>query len=43
LEEISFTASDCTADDNKIIINKEFVEKNLSDLASDEDLSRFIL
>ena len=43
LEEISFTASDCTADDNKIIINEEFVEKNLSDLASDEDLSRFIL
>ena len=43
LEEISFTASDCTADDNKIIVNKEFVEKNLSDLASDEDLSRFIL
>ena len=43
LEEISFTASDCTVDDNKIIINKEFVEKNLSDLASDEDLSRFIL
>ena len=43
LEEISFTASDCTADDNKIIIDKEFVEKNLSDLASDEDLSRFIL
>ena len=43
LEEISFTASDCTAGDNKIIINKEFVEKNLSDLASDEDLSRFIL
>ena len=43
LEEISFTASDCTADDNKITINKEFVEKNLSDLASDEDLSRFIL
>ena len=43
LEEISFTASDCSADDNKITINKEFVEKNLSDLASDEDLSRFIL
>ena len=43
LEEISFTASDCAADDNKITINKEFVEKNLSDLASDEDLSRFIL
>ena len=43
LEEISFTASDCAVDDNKITINKEFVEKNLSDLASDEDLSRFIL
>ena len=43
LEEISFTASDFTVDDNKITINKEFVEKNLSDLASDEDLSRFIL
>ena len=43
LEEISFTASDFTVDDNKITINKEFVEKKLRDLASDEDLSRFIL
>ena len=43
LEEISFTASDCSSNDNSVVIDKKFVEESLSDLASNEDLSRFIL
>ena len=41
LDEISFTASDKTG--QKIIINKEYVGKNLGDLVKDTDLSKFIL
>ncbi len=43
LEEISFNASDCSSNDNSVVIDKKFVEESLRDLASNEDLSRFIL
>jgi len=44
LEEVSFTASDISVGDNKeLVIDAEYVEKQLNDLARDEDLSRFIL
>ena len=41
LDEISFTASDRGGE--KITINKEYVTKNLGELAKDTDLSKFIL
>ena len=41
LDEISFTASDKTG--QKILINKDYVTKNLGDLVKDTDLSKFIL
>ena len=43
LEEISFDASDLGASGKSITINGDFVNKHLAELASDEDLSRFIL
>ena len=43
LEETSFEASDLGAKDESIVINKAFVDQHLSELAQDEDLSRFIL
>ena len=41
LDEISFTASDRSGE--KIIINKEYINKNLDNLVKDTDLSKFIL
>ena len=41
LDEISFTATDRSGE--KIIINSEFVKKNLGELVKDTDLSKFIL
>ncbi len=41
LEEISFNASDKSGE--KIIINADYVRKNLGDLIKDTDLSKFIL
>jgi len=41
LDEISFTATDRGGE--KIIINKEYVRKNLGELVKDTDLSKFIL
>jgi len=41
LDEISFTASDKAG--QKIMINAEYVKKNLGDLVKDTDLSKFIL
>ena len=41
LEEISFEATDRSGE--TIHINKEYVEKRVSDLAKDADLSKFIL
>ena len=41
LDEISFTASDKAGE--KIVIDKNYVKKNLGDLVKDTDLSKFIL
>ena len=41
LDDISFSASDKAG--QKIIINKDYVQKNLGDLVKDTDLSKFIL
>ena len=41
LEDISFTASDRSGE--KVIIDKNYIEKNLGDLTKDMDLSKFIL
>ena len=41
LDEISFTATDRSGE--KVIINKNYVTKNLGELAKDMDLSKFIL
>jgi ATP-dependent HslUV protease ATP-binding subunit HslU len=44
LEEVSFTAADLGAGDNtELVIDADYVEKQLGDLARNEDLSRFIL
>ena len=43
LEEISFEASDLGAKNENVVIDKSFVDQHLSELAQDEDLSRFIL
>ena len=41
LDDISFTATDRGGE--KVIVNKEYVTKNLGELAKDTDLSKFIL
>ena len=41
LDEISFTATDRAGE--KIVINKEYIDKNLDNLVKDTDLSKFIL
>ncbi len=41
LDDISFNASDRSGE--KIIINREYVQKNLGNLVKDTDLSKFIL
>ena len=41
LDDISFNATDRAGE--KIVIDKEFVQKNLGDLVKDTDLSKFIL
>ena len=44
LEEVSFSASDMAiGDDKKLVIDRAYVEKQLNELAEDEDLSRYIL
>jgi len=43
LEEVSFDAGDLAADGKTIEIDTAFVDQHLDALASDEDLSRFIL
>ena len=44
LEDVSFSASDLAVGDNKeLVIDKAYVEKQLDELAHDEDLSRYIL
>ena len=41
LDDISFNATDRAGE--KIVVNKEFVQKNLGNLVKDTDLSKFIL
>ena len=41
LDEISFSATDRSGE--KIIINKDYINKNLDNLVKDTDLSKFIL
>ena len=41
LDDVSFTATDRSGE--KIIINAEYVKKNLDELVKDTDLSKFIL
>ena len=41
LDEISFTATDRAGE--KIVIDKEYINKNLDNLVKDTDLSKFIL
>ena len=41
LDEISFTATDKSGE--KIVINSDYVKKNLGELVKDTDLSKFIL
>ena len=44
LEEVSYSASDlAVTDDKELIIDRVYVEKQLDELAGDEDLSRYIL
>jgi len=44
LEEVSFSAADMAVGANKgLVIDKAYVEKQLDELAKDEDLSRYIL
>lgn len=44
LEEVSFSAADLAAGgDTELVIDREYVEKQLDELAKDEDLSRYIL
>ena len=41
LDEISFSATEL--ENKKVVIDKEYVDKMLSDVVRDQDLSRFIL
>ena len=41
LDDISFTATDRAGE--KIVIDKEYINKNLDNLVKDTDLSKFIL
>jgi len=43
LEEVSFTAADAGLEHSGIVVDADFVDQRLADLARDEDLSRFIL
>jgi len=44
LEEISYSASDVAiGDDNELVVDAQYVDQQLGELAKDEDLSRFIL
>ena len=43
LEEISFSASDAGVGESEVTIDRDYVDSQLGELASDEDLSRFIL
>ena len=40
MEEVSYTASD---EGEKLVVDADYVKKQLGELAQDEDLTRFIL
>ena len=41
LDEISFTATDRSGE--KIVVDSDYIKKNLGELVKDTDLSKFIL
>ena len=41
IDDISFTATDRSGE--KIVINKDYINKNIDNLVKDTDLSKFIL
>ena len=43
LEEVSFSAADVGLEHQKVVVDAAYVDARLSDLAQNEDLSRFIL
>ena len=44
LEEVSFSATDMAVrGDKSLVIDRDYVEKQLGELARDDDLSRYIL
>lgn len=43
LEKASFSAADAGVGDDGLIVNADYVDSQLAELSSDEDLSRFIL
>ena len=44
LEEISFEAGDLAEDsEHSVLVDAQYVDQNLEDLAGDSDLSRYIL
>ncbi|MDA1073561.1 MAG: ATP-dependent protease ATPase subunit HslU [Proteobacteria bacterium] len=43
LEQTSFEASESSGDNNRVVIDAEFVDAHIGDLARDQDLSRYIL
>ena len=43
LEEVSYSAADLAVDHEELVIDAAYVDKQLSELVRDEDLSRFIL
>ena len=43
LDEASFTAADAGLAQETLLIDTEYVDKQLKELSEDEDLSRFIL
>lgn len=43
LEEVSYSASDLAIADKQLLIDSDYVEQQLGELARDEDLSRYIL
>ena len=43
LEEVSFSADQRSATDNKVAIDADYINTRLNDISQDEDLSRYIL
>ena len=43
LEEVSFDAADAGLQHNSLVVDAEYVDRQLGELSADDDLSRFIL